>query len=107
MMARRDSSHLPLTWLVDGIGKPFTKDAFSHWFGDMCDAAGLPKRTRKSGQVVRLCTPHGLRKRCCTDMAERGCTVHEIQAISGHLTAQGSRALHQDGRPGAQCGGPQ
>ena len=37
---------------------------------------GLPAR----------CTPHGLRKRCLTDMAERGCTIHEIMAVSGHLT---------------------
>jgi hypothetical protein len=52
----------------------------------MCDAAGLPKKTRPSGEVVRLCTPHGLRKRCLTDLAERGATAHEIMSVSGHLT---------------------
>jgi hypothetical protein len=36
--------------------------------------------------VVRLCTPHGMRKRCLTDLAEAGKTIHEIMAVSGHLT---------------------
>lgn len=74
------------TWLVDGHGKPFTEEAFSHWFADRCDEAGLPTKTRPSGEVVRLCTPHGLRKRCLTDLADSGRTIHQIMAISGHLT---------------------
>jgi integrase/recombinase XerD len=74
------------TWLVDGTGKPFTEEAFSHWFADRCDEAGLPTKTRASGKVVRLCTPHGMRKRCLTDLAESGKTIHEIMSISGHLT---------------------
>jgi integrase len=73
-------------WLLDGNGNDFTESAFSHWFADMCDAADLPRKTRPSGEEVRLCTPHGLRKRCLTDMAERGCTAHEIMSVSGHLT---------------------
>ena len=40
--------------------------------------AGLPAR----------CTPHGLRKRCLTDLANDGKTIHQIQAISGHLTSK-------------------
>jgi integrase len=64
------------TWLVDGHGKPFTEDAFSHWFADQVKAAGLPPR----------CTPHGLRKRCLTDLANRGKDTHAIMAVSGHLT---------------------
>ena len=39
----------------------------------------------KAGLHAR-CTPHGLSKRCLTDMAERGCTIHEIMAVSGHAT---------------------
>jgi len=74
------------TWLVDGHGKPFTQEAFRHWFADRCDEAGLPKKTRPNGDVVRLCTPHGMRKRCLTDLAEAGKTIHEIMAVSGHLT---------------------
>jgi integrase len=73
-------------WLLDGNGNDFTEDAFGHWFADMCDAAGLPKKQRPNGEWVRVCTSHGLRKRCLTDMAERGCTPHEIMSISGHLT---------------------
>jgi Phage integrase family len=73
-------------WLLDGNGNSFTEAAFSHWFADRCDEAGLPKKQRPNGEWVRLCTPHGLRKRCLTDMAERGLTPHEIMSISGHLT---------------------
>ena len=73
-------------WLVDGNGNEFTESAFSHWFADMCDAAGLPRKQKPNGEWVRLCTPHGLRKRCCADMADRECTAHEIMAVSGHLT---------------------
>jgi integrase len=74
--------------LVDGdlTGKPFTEAAFSHWFADRCDEAKLPTKTRASGEVVRLCTPHGLRKRCLTDLADSGRTIHEITAVSGHMT---------------------
>jgi integrase len=64
------------TWLVDGTGKPFTEDAFSHWFADRVKEAGVPS----------CCTPHGLRKRCLTDLADEGKTIHQIMAVSGHLT---------------------
>jgi integrase len=74
------------TWLVDGHGKPYTDATFSHWFADRCDEAGLPTKTRPNGEVVRLCTPHGLRKRCLTDLADSGKTIHQIMAVSGHLT---------------------
>jgi integrase len=74
------------TWLLDGCGKPFKEEAFSHWFADRCDEASLPKKTRPSGEIVRVCTPHGMRKRCLTDLAEAGKTIHEIMSISGHLT---------------------
>jgi integrase len=38
--------------------------------------AGLPAR----------CTPHGLRKRCLTDLAEAGKAIHPFMSVSGHLT---------------------
>jgi integrase len=41
-----------------------------------CDDAGLPKR----------CVVHGLRKAAARRLAEAGCTVHEIVAITGHGT---------------------
>jgi integrase len=63
-------------WLLNGFGKPFTEDAFSHWFADMVVKAGLPSR----------CTPHGLRKRASTDLAESGATTKEIMSVTGHTT---------------------
>jgi integrase len=57
-------------------GKPFDPHAFTPWFGEACKAAGLP----------RECTFHGLRKAACRRLAEAGCTVHEIAAISGHAS---------------------
>jgi integrase len=41
-----------------------------------CDRAGLSS----------ACTFHGLRKAACRRLAEAGCTVHEIAAISGHAS---------------------
>ena len=64
------------TWLVGKRGGSFTEDGFTYWFADEMAKAGMPKQY----------TPHGLRKRCLTDMAERGCTIHGIMAVSGHLT---------------------
>jgi integrase len=65
-----------LTFLQTLRGQPFTAHAFSDWFGKACDAAGLSS----------ACTFHGLRKAACRRLAEAGCTVHEIKAISGHAS---------------------
>jgi integrase/recombinase XerD len=64
------------TWLIGSRGGSFTDQGLTDWFSAEIAKAGLPAR----------CTPHGLRKRCLTDMAERGCTIHEIMSVSGHLT---------------------
>ena len=48
----------------------------SHFFAAEIKRAGMASR----------CTPHGLRKRCLTDLAHSGKTVHQIMAVSGHLT---------------------
>jgi integrase len=50
--------------------------AFSRWFREQCDAAKLPKR----------CTVHGLRKAAARRLAEAGCSVHEIAAVTGHAS---------------------
>jgi integrase len=65
-----------LTFIQTLRGKPFTGHAFSDWFGKACDKAGLGAQ----------CTFHGLRKAACRRLAEAGCTVHEIKAISGHAS---------------------
>src|SRR5262249_15088138 len=67
-----------LTFIVSALGKPFHPGAFSNWFREQCDAAGLPKGR----------SAHGLRKAACRRLAEAGCTVHQIAAISGHVTLE-------------------
>ena len=62
-----------LTFLVTEYGAPFTAAGLSNWFGKRCRAIGLLN-----------CTAHGLRKVACKRMADAGCTVHEIAAVSGH-----------------------
>ncbi|MGB8561094.1 MAG: tyrosine-type recombinase/integrase, partial [Pseudolabrys sp.] len=63
-----------LTFLLTEKGRPFTPAGFGNWFRDRCREAGLPKN----------CAAHGLRKAACRRLAEAGCTVHQIAAISGH-----------------------
>lgn len=65
-----------MRFLVTEAGDPFSVAGFGNKFRDWREAAGLP----------RHCVPHGLRKACCRRLAEGGCTIHEIMAISGHVT---------------------
>ena len=65
-----------LTFVQTLRGKPFDDHAFTPWSGKACDEAELPS----------VCTFHGLRKAACRRLAEAGCTIHEIAAISGHAT---------------------
>jgi integrase len=64
-----------LTFLVTRFGTPFTGTPFSNWFGEACTIAGISH-----------CSAHGLRKAAARRLAEAGCTVHEIAAITGHAT---------------------
>jgi integrase len=61
------------TFLVSGWGRPFSAKGFSEKMREWCDAAGLTE-----------VSSHGLRKLCLIRLAEAGCTVFEIAAISGH-----------------------
>ncbi len=65
-----------LTLLVTKTGKSYGRNDFSDQFRVWCDQAGLPPE----------CSFHGLRKAACKRLAEAGCTVHQIAAISGHKT---------------------
>jgi integrase len=65
-----------MTFVQTLRGKPFQPTAFTQWFAEACDKAGLSS----------ACTFHGLRKAACRRLAEAGCTVHEIAAISGHAS---------------------
>ena len=64
-----------LTFLLTDQGKPYTAAGFGNWFRDQCRAAGL-----------HGCSAHGLRKAAARRLAEAGCTVHEIAAITGHAS---------------------
>jgi integrase len=61
------------TFLVSAWGRPFTAGGFGEKMREWCDQAGLAESNS-----------HGLRKLCLTRLAESGCDVFEIAAISGH-----------------------
>lgn len=60
--------------LADEEGRPMTGDRLSRRVVVATRLAGLPEK----------CVPHGLRKAAMRRLAERGGTVHELQAMSGH-----------------------
>jgi integrase len=62
-----------LAFIVTEFGKPFSANGFGNKFRDWCDQAGLEH-----------CSAHGLRKASAARLAELGCTVKEIAAITGH-----------------------
>jgi site-specific recombinase XerD len=59
---------------VTAHGKARSAKAFTNWLREAAHAAGLPASS----------SPHGLRKAACRRLAEAGCSVHEIAAITGH-----------------------
>jgi len=65
-----------LTFLTTRDGSPFSPAGFGNLFREWCDEAGLP----------RGLSAHGLRKACCTRLADAGCSEKQIAAISGHLS---------------------
>jgi len=64
-----------LTFLTARNGKPFSPAGFGNYFRDCCNEAGLSH-----------CSAHGLRKAAARRLAEAGCTMHEIAAITGHAS---------------------
>jgi integrase len=64
-----------LTLLTTAFGKPFTAAGFGNWFREQCNAAELPH-----------CSAHGLRKAAARQLAEMGCTEHEIASFTGHAS---------------------
>lgn len=71
--ASANTNHL--TFLVTNWGRPFSAAGFGNWFRDVCDDAKLTGRSA-----------HGLRKAAARRLAEAGCSVLQIQAITGHKT---------------------
>lgn len=64
------------TILTDAQGKPWKPNLLSH---------ALPAALPKIGLSNEL-NVHGLRKLAATNLADAGCTTHEIAAIAGHHT---------------------
>ena len=68
---------IPTTFLTTDKGRSSASpESFGNWFRKRCDEAGLPKGL----------SLHGLRKATARRLAERGCSVHEIAAITGHAS---------------------
>ena len=62
------------TFLTNSLGKMHERSGFTDFFGDACEAAGVPGRS------------HGLRKAAAVRLAMNGATTKEIMAITGHTT---------------------
>jgi integrase len=71
-LALNGDDHLSL--LTTPNGQAFDADSLGRWFADAIDAAGLPDD----------CVLHGLRKTAARMLAEAGCDVLRIMAITGH-----------------------
>lgn len=70
-LAASKLGHLVL--LTTSNGKPYSEKGFGNWIKKAAVSAGLPH-----------CSAHGLRKAAARRLAEAGCSVHEIMAITGH-----------------------
>lgn len=67
-----------LLWLETVHGKQRSDKAFGGDFADWCEKAGLPPH----------CTFHGLRKALAVQVAEKGGTVFDVNAVLGDKTLQ-------------------
>ncbi|MFD1105065.1 tyrosine-type recombinase/integrase [Sphingobium olei] len=64
-----------MIFIVNGLGRPFTRKGFGNRFRVWCDEAGLSE-----------CSAHGLRKAAARRFAEAGCSNQQIKAWTGHTT---------------------
>jgi len=80
-----------LTFLVTEVGKSFTAAGFGNWFRDRCDESGLPQ-----------CSAHGLRKCAATRLADAGCSLHQVMAITGHRSMSEVAPI-RNGSRGRRC----
>lgn len=63
--------------IVTEFGKPFSEAGLGNRMRKWCDTAGLPQ-----------CSMHGLRKAISRQLAEKGATDAEGQAVTGHKKAE-------------------
>jgi integrase len=71
------------TYLLSETGRPFTVKWIGKKMREWCDAADVPPLVDENGKSRNIAS-HGLRKLCLTRLAEAGCNVFQIAAISGH-----------------------
>jgi integrase len=64
-----------MVFVMNGLGRPFTRKGFGNKFKQWCVEASLPH-----------CTAHGLRKAAARRFAEAGCSNQQIKAWTGHAT---------------------
>lgn len=64
------------TILVNARGRTWTGDVVSHGMSDALGRIGLPPNLNV----------HGLRKLAAANLADAGCSMHEIAAVTGHTT---------------------
>lgn len=73
---RRDTN--AVTILTNTQGRPWVPQHLSHALPTALARLGMP----------RDLNVHGLRKLAATELADAGCSIHEIAAITGHRTLQ-------------------
>ncbi|HUD95069.1 tyrosine-type recombinase/integrase [Sphingobium sp.] len=64
-----------MVFIVNSLGRPFTRKGFGNRFRAWCDEAGLSE-----------CSAHGLRKAAARRFAEAGCSNQQIKSWTGHTT---------------------
>lgn len=64
-----------MIFVVNGLGRPFTRKGFGNRFRAWCDEAELG-----------ACSAHGLRKAAARRFAEAGCSNQQIKSWTGHTT---------------------
>jgi len=72
-LAKAKGDHL--TFIVTECGASFSVAGFGGWFSNAARAAGLADRSL-----------HGLRKSAARRLAEAGCSVKQIAAVTGHAS---------------------
>lgn len=70
--------HKHLVFIATERGAARSEFAFTNWIIEAGQKAGLPAHR----------SPHGLRKAACAQLADAGCDVLEIMAITGHSDIQ-------------------
>ena len=74
-----DSMNRSSSWIVlNTHGKPYTSSGFQTQFQK------LKRSLLARGEITEGLTIHGLRVTVATRLAEAGCTINEIRAVTGH-----------------------